>query len=122
MNDTTPAAAIGRLPALEGNATVVYPDGRVRTVRNLGWLLRHASEVRAITFGVKRDGDSPAWHGRYVMVAELEDGTVYGTPFADQRVAAQWLSRPSLYQVPLLWFGSWTVTGDPSTFGTGGGQ
>ena len=119
-NLTTPAPAIGRLPALEGNATVVYPDGRIRTVRNLGWLLRHAGDVRAITFGFKREGDSPSWYGRYVLVAELEDGTVYGTPFADRRVAAQWLARPSLYRVPLLWFGSWTVTGDPSTFATGG--
>lgn len=67
---------------------VTYPDGRTRQVRNLGWLLRHAGEVKSILCDPLPDGG--------MLVAVLNDGTIYRCGFRSWRVLCEWIKRPSL--------------------------
>jgi hypothetical protein len=84
-------------------AFVLRPNGQRRNVTNLGWLLRHASDVSRIQFfPVDRDG---AYGGHYdlLVVAETEDGAEYHTLFADKTIARRWFKRPSLRHAEQVW-------------------
>jgi hypothetical protein len=70
-------------------ATVYYGAGKVRTVRNLGWLLRHAKDVLHITIYGTGDG------GAAVRVT-LDDGRLYVTTFGSMEICLRWFARPSM--------------------------
>lgn len=82
-------------------ATVFNPDGSEKVVKNLGWLLRHAAEVREITFyrSELADTDFPR---PYVLTAALEDGRLFVTTWASAEVFRQWVKRPSLAHVSVI--------------------
>ncbi len=83
-------------------AFVIYPDGRRRNVKNLGWLLKHAHEVKRIRFfPVDRGGA----YGYYdlLVIAETDNGTEYHTLFGDKTIARRWFKRPSLRHAEQVW-------------------
>jgi hypothetical protein len=81
-------------PARDFPTTVTrYPYGGPRTVTNLGWLLRHAAQVTAIRLQPTSDGGC-----NIAADVPMANGTldVYRTHFNMERIAHEWLTRPSL--------------------------
>lgn len=77
--------------------------GRMKTVKNLGWLLKNAAQVeRFIVL------EGPGFPNEAYLVAQLRDGRRYETPFASKEVLRDWLHRPSFRGLPLEWFGQMT--------------
>lgn len=92
-------------------ATIHGPDMRLlRTVKNLGWLLRHAGDVVRIDVSAHLPGDvamdGDGW--ACVLRAQLADGRYYRTPWQSRYLCRQWLQRPSFRGVPLRWLGEET--------------
>lgn len=81
-------------------ATVSYPNGKVKTVRNLGWILRHWKDVESFT--ITDEGNARAWGCK--LRANLKDGAVYETNFADRDVCYKFLHRPSFHGIRVEWF------------------
>jgi hypothetical protein len=79
-------------------ATIVQTDGTSRTVKNLGWLLRHWAEVQQFELRSNRDGT-----GR--MVAYLTRDRRYETDWASCTLAARWIHRPVFAGVPVQFRG-----------------
>lgn len=79
---------------------VVRPDGSHRYVKNLGWLLRHASEVSWVHVH-KPVIDIGGYNA--VLTAGTRDGQVYAILFADKSILEDWLDRPSLSHVRPIW-------------------
>lgn len=119
------SAALAADHAADHAAVVISPNGEtVRTVHNLGWLMRHKADLRlpsegpAFTLRAWRYGAAPPV-GSYgyspidgrphlgpirvethspVLVAHFSDGHTYAafaTTFADAGVLFDWLARPS---------------------------
>lgn len=83
----------------------VWDGARWKEVKNLGWLLRHASEVES--FDVLRgSGGNDA-----LLVATLLDHRVYATPYASFAVLANFLNRPSFVGLPAVWLGKRMLVG-----------
>jgi DNA repair protein RadC len=80
--------------------------GKVKHVKNLGWLLRHAGEVRRIVVGASLYPKEGEVH----MTAYLNGDVWYECFWASASVCRDWLKRPSLRDVPLSWFGVQSVT------------
>jgi hypothetical protein len=93
---------------------VIYPSGRRRNVTNLGWLLRHASEVSRISF-YPVDARGAYRHYDLLIVAETEDGTEYHTLYASATLARQWFRRPSLRHAEQVWSEK-AIKVDPGAF------
>lgn len=94
-------------------ATVTFPDKPPRTVKNLGWLLRHQKEVQGLYVTVPVDAKST----ECTLIADLTGGGEYRTPFASRSILALWLRRPVFQGLPLVWFGEKGAVGKP-----GGGR
>lgn len=71
---------------------VSYPNGSTRNVKNLGWLLRHASQVRAFYLHTQP---------HLSLCAELEDGRAFHTTWASLSVFLDWVGRRSFLALPL---------------------
>lgn len=79
---------------------LVYPslrakDSRPKPVKNLGWLLRHAGDVREIEFQIGRDGS-------VMQIAYLRDDRRFVCNWADVTVCERWFKRPSFRGLPLF--------------------
>lgn len=88
-----------RTSTSSGDATVTHPDGLVVTVLNLGWILRHSSEVTAVAFWQRSRADAPGADGGGRMVAELTGGRTYATEWASTAVFRDWIRRPRFAHV-----------------------
>ncbi len=86
-------------------AKVRWPDGRERAVKNLGWLLRHAREVRSLTLTEQPDGSAK-------LGALLGDSRSFVADFASAAVARQWIQRPSFTGARVLDARRYTIGGD----------
>lgn len=75
-----------------------------KQVKNLGWLLREWKNVDALEVAPSTDPRFDAW-----LVAYLDGGRVYVTPFASRSVLTDFLARPVLLDLPLRWYGVETV-------------
>lgn len=84
-----------------GGATVTGPDGTVRTVLNLGWLLRNARDVVSVEFWARGRADAPGADLGGRMVAQLAGGRTYATDWASRSVFADWICRPRFAGVPV---------------------
>lgn len=86
------------------SATLYAPDGsRVRTVKNLGWLLRHWRSARVVRVVPCPDGVDDC-----ILIVDMDPASVpgvarYETRFASARVLWDWLRRPVLDGLPLKW-------------------
>lgn len=83
-------------------ATLYTTDIRpIRTVRNLGWLLRNARQARTIMVDAGEDGP------RLRVYMDHENtpsrAYLYETSFASARILWDWLDRPILRGVPMQW-------------------
>lgn len=76
-----------------------YPN--VMHVKNVGWLLRHASEVTEIC--VSKCGQGPHYTARLSADGKRADGTefTYMCDFGSFDVACRWVRRPSLRHAKL---------------------
>lgn len=91
-------------------AQVISPEGKVKNVQNLGWLLRHWKDVES--FQVFALPENTVW--RAELRANLKDGRIYQTEFASESVLWNWLDRPVFKGALLNWAGEKTVCGSPS--------
>lgn len=107
-------------------------DSIVR-VKNLGWLLRHAREVKhpmeGVGFSVRgwRYGSQRA--GGYlsidnfdpILLAHMNDGRTYATQWASISLLHDWLNRPNFKHYTVHWeYSSATGLYMPSTVAIGG--
>lgn len=83
------------------NSAAVVRGDKVRRVKNLGWLIRHASQVKS--FEVARNPD-PRWDA--LLIAHMTDGAKYVTDFADISILKAWLLRPSFEGLKVRWAAS----------------
>lgn len=84
----------------------------VKTVKNLGWLLRHWKEVKEFYISHVDGRNFP--NPEYRMQACLTDGRMYETDWASLEILWHWLDRPVFRGVKLNWFGEKTEAGNPS--------
>jgi hypothetical protein len=79
-------------------AKVYYKTtGKVKTVKNLGWLLRHSNDVNYFQVLVPND-----CYNQTVLKAVCDDWT-YCIDFASNIVLHGWLNRPSFKGVKVYW-------------------
>lgn len=97
----------------------VYEQRRHFAVSNLGWLLRHASEVHDVYVSTARlkslavGGGPPFGYVPYrshegynfdaLLAARLEGARVYVTEFASRTVLRDWLDRPKFQGLRVSW-------------------
>lgn len=70
-------------------ATIFYPNGATKQVKNLGWLLRNWQQVHEISFEFNTDDK---YDGKLIVL--LTNGGKYITGFACLAVCFDWLNRP----------------------------
>lgn len=87
-------------------AEILLPNGSIKQVKNLGWLLRNWKRVTAFRVS-KYSGPTPVTDA--LLEAFCEDGTLYRTPFASSTILRDWLHRPVFRTLPLDWFGAQTT-------------
>lgn len=110
--DTTDALALVFAAAKEDEATgkslVIHPNEKTTLVKNLGWLLRQQKLVRLIEILTP----VPSPYDEAGLVVRFTDGTIYVTLWASSSMLWDWLDRPSLRGVPVVWYditnGPWT--------------
>src|SRR6266498_6014214 len=87
-------------------------DGRHFHPRNLGWLLRHATEIDELRVapidGAAPEYESPGQQGWFKATSHrlnaYSDGRIrYAVIFADGSLLRQWIHRPVFRSLPLLW-------------------
>lgn len=71
-------------------AHVFRTTGTETAVKNLGWLLRHASDVTSVALY------SNGLNGNEVSLVATGEGWVFYSPFACASVAEEWIKRPAL--------------------------
>ena len=82
---------------------VVYPDGTVREVKNLGYMLRNWRMIEAIQVS-----DFEAEVGcacDAFMSVDFKDGRIYTTGFMDKEILRRFLDRSIFRGLPCYWFG-----------------
>lgn len=98
-HDVAHADRRGLADATGHAAAVWHPGGRIQTVQNLGWLLRHASDVQSIEFWTRTRQDAPDRDFGGMLTARLADGRVYRTDWASRAVFVEWIARPSFRHI-----------------------
>jgi len=68
----------------------------IKTVKNLGWLLRNASKVKIIEITPQSWYNQPAEGYDAKVTATLDDGRRFITDFASIKLCRTWFKRPSL--------------------------
>lgn len=79
------------------SASIHFPCGAVRRVKNLGWLLRNWKSAESIEFFYAPSG---AWDG--VLRVNLHDGRRFESEFASLSVCASWFGRPVFVGLPFV--------------------
>lgn len=77
-------------------AHVFRTNGTETSVKNLGWLIRHAADATSI--GLYANG----LNGNEASLVVTGDGWVFYSPFASAEVAEDWVKRPALAGVPAV--------------------
>ena len=81
------------------------PDtGKVKPVKNLGWLLRHWQGIACIN--VKAIGPFPH---ECMLNVHYTDGRIYSTEFASASACRDFLHRPVFIGLPLDFMGEQTT-------------
>jgi hypothetical protein len=83
-------------------ATIINADGTIKSVKNLGWLLRNWKLVKEFEIIEMEQGEG-------LMIAHLKDGRKYSTNWASFTLCKEWLHRPVFIGVPLQWGNEKTV-------------
>jgi len=69
----------------------VYKPDKTVTVKNLGWLVRHAYKVNVVEFRIIAAKYSSK-HDVYLIV-KFEDNTIYATRYDNLAICKRWLRR-----------------------------
>lgn len=85
------------------HTTVTDPRGRIRQVKNLGWLLRNWQSIEEIIILPPPKRLEKHWD--VMMHVRMSDDSMFETPWADRSVLWSWLDRPILRDVALCWMG-----------------
>lgn len=83
-------------------ASIESPNGDVRHVKNLGWLLRHWKEI--VRFDWITNPNAYRWPDG-TLSAYLRDGDVYRIEWGSGTVCQRWLNRPIFRGLPIDWDG-----------------
>lgn len=99
---------------------------RVRVLKNLGWLLRHGSDVKSFEVTrLPKDLPEPL-HTKWdaILFAHMKDGRVFQSFFASHVVLGEWLSRRMFRGMPVRFFGEDQVISRdaPKAEGEGAGE
>ncbi len=128
-------AIVDLVLADDHGAIVVAADGAIeRKVRNLGWLMRHRSDVlhplQGVGFTVetwrygaaspRAGGCLPIVKHDPVLIAHLSDGRSFACTWADRSVLHDWLDRPSFRGYSIDWNESGVFGSMPGVCGIGG--
>ncbi len=81
-------------------ATVILPNGKRKTVKNLGWWVDRLWQTERVEV---KPATEAGWD--VTMTAYLKGGIRFRSHWADRTVCWSWLHRPSLYDTPLDWIG-----------------
>jgi hypothetical protein len=74
----------------------VFKSGREQSVKNLGWLLRHAGEAQLIE--IRANG----LNGNEASLIVTGDGWTFYSPFASLLVLLEWIRRPVFAGLPVV--------------------
>ncbi len=91
---------------MEFSANVVYPNGNIKEIKNLGYMLRNWKEIESIQVGNFEEYEGKGMSPDCFMSVDFQDGKIYTTGFMSKSVLASWLDRPVLRGLPVLWFGA----------------
>jgi hypothetical protein len=87
-------------------ANVVYPDGTVKKVKNLGYILRNWKQIEAIQVdNFVSEDTTRSMKPEAFMSVDFTDGRIYTTGFMSKAVLVEWLDRPVLRGLSIYWFG-----------------
>ena len=91
------------------NAKVIYPNthffaNRHQPVRGTGWLVRHAAIIDRIEV-IKNEYKTPERDHDAVLSAYTTDGKYFTCDYNNIYVLWNWLQRPSLLGIKLMWLG-----------------
>ena len=87
--------------------TVYYPTSETKRVKDLEWLLEHKHQITSIeVLGYV----VPSIHQGFMRVYYMGD-QIFHINWLSLRACTQWLSRPSLKDVPLFWINHNTTCG-----------
>jgi hypothetical protein len=79
-------------------SATILDNGKVRHVKNLGWLLHHWKEVKAFSVDV-----APS---HCILLAEIANGSLYMIQWEDQYTLRNWLRRPVFFGIRVDWNGN----------------
>lgn len=98
-----------RNPSLSagGRPHIVHPDGKITRVTNLGWLLKNWMKISRLTWETTE-------HGSGVFRADMEDGSVYTTDYADFGVFRRFVDRPVFRDLDIYVDGKHFKVGSPA--------
>jgi diadenosine tetraphosphate (Ap4A) HIT family hydrolase len=82
-------------------AVVEHPDGTMRAVKNLGWLLRNWQDVARLEWHTIPRRDGYPFYPEGVFTAVMRDGRVYRTDYADFGVWTRFIDRPVFRNLPV---------------------
>ena len=88
------------------NTPTVTTNGKTKTVKNLGWLLRNWMQIESLewrTYGASFERPAsvhPITDG--VFSAKMRDGRLYSTPYASFEVWQKFVKRPTFYGLPVV--------------------
>lgn len=97
-------------PTMErmGRYAVVYGvNGKIRPVKNLGWLLRNWKNVEAFVWFRRAPSVSQTWDG--ILVAVMRASDIYLTTYQSEGVMLSWINRPVFRGLPFI-YASWDGT------------
>ena len=83
----------------------IETNGKTKTVKNLGWLLRNWMQIESLEWrsygpAFERPADvHPITDG--VFSAKMRDGRLYSTPYASFEVWQRFVKRPTFYGLPV---------------------
>jgi len=89
-------------------AYVTYPDGKVKRVKNLGYMLRNWSsieDIHVMDFVSEQDDNTRPRFVDAFMSVDFTDGRNYTTGFMDKGILCRFLDRPVFRGLTVNWYG-----------------
>lgn len=91
------------------HAEVRKPDGTIRKVKNLGWIIRNWKNIASLEWQSTPHSGPVKDSG--VFAAYMRDGSKYLTEYASYEVFQQWVKRPVFEGLKMTVNGVDTVVG-----------
>lgn len=86
------------IPHIGANmCTVIYPNGKTKKVKNLGWLLKHAKSVETILINNEIGDNHTA-----IFEAQLLDGRTYQAKFQDKGICKDFAKKRVFWRATIV--------------------